>query len=177
MHSYTQKVSELSIKTIHYQKIVFIQPWQKKIINKAKQYLTLSSSINGRKDIRPYSFSSAPLFDATLEVSMKGVKSGVVSNHIVSKLAVGHLIEITEPMANLLLNNELKVVSTLPEATQYSNSSRFGFRLTLRTRDAVNTQMLEQQLEEKKTVRDILFGCNLLRQPAYAKANIIKTKR
>lgn len=102
MKNYTLKVQEVKRETDDTVTICFKQPGLKKIKYLAGQYLTLQFRINGRRYIRPYSFSSSPLIDSTLNVTIKRVHGGIVSNHINDHVKVDDVIEVQEPLGDFI---------------------------------------------------------------------------
>lgn len=100
MKQYTLTIQEIRKETEDTITICFKQPGLRKIKYHAGQYITLILRINGRKYARPYSFSSAPSVDSTLEVTVKRVPNGVVSNYINTELKVGDVVEVLEPMGD-----------------------------------------------------------------------------
>jgi ring-1,2-phenylacetyl-CoA epoxidase subunit PaaE len=106
MVNYSLKIVDIRVETPDTKTIVFKQPGLKKIKYLAGQYLTLIFRINGRKYVRPYSFSSAPIIDTSLEITVKRVPGGIVSNHIIDCLNVGDIVEVMEPMGDFVLRDE-----------------------------------------------------------------------
>lgn len=105
MNTYTLKVISIKKETEDTITICFKQPALRKIKYKSGQYLTLIFRINGRRYIRPYSFSSAPLFDSELEITVKRIPNGIVSNHIHDIVQVGDSIEVMSPMGDFVYNS------------------------------------------------------------------------
>lgn len=102
MNTFTLKVIELKKETNDAVTVCFKQPGLKKIKYLPGQYLTLIFRINGRRYIRPYSLSSAPLVDANLEVTIKRVPGGIISNHIIDMLKVDDIVEMMQPMGDFM---------------------------------------------------------------------------
>lgn len=106
MKNYTLKVQEIRKETNDTVTICFKQPGLKKIKYLAGQYLTLQFRINGRRYIRPYSFSSTPVVDSTLDVTVKRVPGGIVSNYINDTIKVDDVIEVQEPLGDFIFNSD-----------------------------------------------------------------------
>jgi len=103
MFVYALKVVDLKKEASDTVTVCFKQPGLKKIKYLPGQYLTLIFRINGRRYIRPYSFSSAPGIDDNLEVTIKRVQGGIVSNHINDKLTIGDMVEVMNPLGDFTL--------------------------------------------------------------------------
>ncbi|CAM4109665.1 ring-1,2-phenylacetyl-CoA epoxidase subunit PaaE [Pedobacter westerhofensis] len=104
--NYTLKVAECRLETEDTVTICFKQPGLKKIKYLSGQYLTLIFRINGRRYIRPYSFSSCPEVDNYLEITVKRVPRGIVSNHILDTIKPGDSIEVMSPMGDFIFKDK-----------------------------------------------------------------------
>lgn len=102
MKTYTLNIINIKRETENTVTLCFKQPGLKKIKYLSGQYLTLIFRINGRRYLRPYSFSSAPTVDAFLEVTIKRAPNGIVSNYINDSVAIGDSIEVLQPMGNFI---------------------------------------------------------------------------
>ncbi len=113
MKQYTLTIQEIRNETKDSITVCFKQPGLRKVKYLAGQYVTLFFRIDERRYARPYSFSSAPSFDDTLNVTVKRVPEGIVSNYINNVLKVGDVIEVLEPMGDFTFD------STKPEIPIY----------------------------------------------------------
>jgi ring-1,2-phenylacetyl-CoA epoxidase subunit PaaE len=106
---YTLTIQSIIEETKDSITLCFKQPVLRKIKYQAGQYITLIVRINGRKYARPYSFSSAPSVDSLLEITIKRVSHGIVSNYINDYVKVNDTIEVMEPMGDFtfdILNSQ-----------------------------------------------------------------------
>lgn len=113
MKNYTLKVQEIRRETEDTVTLCFKQPGLKKIKYSAGQYLTLQFRINGRRYIRPYSFSSAPSIDSTLDVTVKRVPRGIVSNYINDYIKIDDVIEVQEPLGDFIFEKNESINSVV----------------------------------------------------------------
>ncbi|OXA81428.1 ring-1,2-phenylacetyl-CoA epoxidase subunit PaaE [Flavobacterium aquidurense] len=113
MKNYTLKVQQIIKETEDTITLCFKQPGLKKVKYLAGQYLTLQFRINGRRYIRPYSFSSTPTIDSTLNVTVKRVPGGIVSNYINDNVKVDDVIEVQEPLGDFIFEEEESVKSVV----------------------------------------------------------------
>jgi ring-1,2-phenylacetyl-CoA epoxidase subunit PaaE len=102
MVTYTLKIVAIIRETADTCTICFKQPGLKKIKYLPGQYVTVVVNINGRKYKRPYSLSSAPGIDATINITVKRLERGVVSSHLVDIVKEGDMLEVMEPMGNFV---------------------------------------------------------------------------
>src|ERR687891_730202 len=69
----------------------------------AGQFLTFRVRIDGATHLRCYSMSSSPAVDEELQVTVKRVPDGVVSNWMLDTLGPGHVVEATCPAGVFVL--------------------------------------------------------------------------
>ena len=100
---YSLKIVAIRKETDDTVTLSFKQPGLKKVKYQSGQYLTLIFRINGRRYIRPYSFSSTFGIDPTLDVTIKRVPGGIVSNHILDVVKEGDSVEVMEPMGDFIV--------------------------------------------------------------------------
>ncbi len=74
-----------------------------KIGYKPGQFMTLHVPIAGDIHKRAYSFSSSPYTDKDLEVTIKRVENGLVSNYIHDALNIGDKLEIDKPTGSFFV--------------------------------------------------------------------------
>jgi 3-ketosteroid 9alpha-monooxygenase subunit B len=63
----------------------------------AGQFLTFRVPVDGQQHLRSYSMSSSPAVDADLQVTVKRVPGGLVSNEMIDTLGPGDVVEATRP--------------------------------------------------------------------------------
>jgi ferredoxin-NADP reductase len=72
-------------------------------VYRAGQFVTFRLEVSGEEEQRSYSMSSTPGVDPDLQVTVKRVPNGLVSNWLVDNVQVGDSIEISEPSGLFVL--------------------------------------------------------------------------
>lgn len=104
--TYTLKIVGKRNETNDTVTLCFKQPVFKKVKYLPGQFLSVIARINGRRYIRPYSFSSCPGVDELLEITVKKVTNGIVSNYLNDVVKVGDSIEVMPPMGDFVYRQD-----------------------------------------------------------------------
>ncbi|UZO81068.1 ferredoxin--NADP reductase [Aquimarina sp. ERC-38] len=82
-----------------------------KVKYKAGQFLTVKIPIENKIEKRAYSFSSSPVTDKFLQITVKKVKEGLVSTYICDQLRVGQKLEIEKPAGSFYVDSDKKATN------------------------------------------------------------------
>ncbi|MEP1487387.1 MAG: ferredoxin--NADP reductase [Algibacter sp.] len=74
-----------------------------KLSYKPGQFLTIHASIDDKIHKRAYSFSSNPVTDKDLKITIKRVEKGLVSNYVHDHLKIGDKLEIDKPAGSFFV--------------------------------------------------------------------------
>ncbi|MBU3821637.1 ferredoxin--NADP reductase [Flavobacteriaceae bacterium XHP0103] len=83
-----------------------------KLSYKPGQFLTIHVPINGQVHKRAYSFSSSPLVDKDLKITVKRVENGLVSNYLHDTIKVGDRFEVDKPMGSFMVQPDKNNTNT-----------------------------------------------------------------
>ncbi len=86
--------------------------WVSHFIYQAGQHLVLKFDIGGQEVRRSYSLNSSPYYNEPLQITVKRVKDGLVSNYINSTLSVGDTIEVMPPQGRFYATIEANAYKT-----------------------------------------------------------------
>jgi ferredoxin-NADP reductase len=73
---------------------------------RAGQFVTLRTQVNGNSELRSYSMSSAPRIDSDLQVTVKRVAGGLVSNWLIGNVRAGDRIDVSAPTGSFVLPDD-----------------------------------------------------------------------
>jgi ring-1,2-phenylacetyl-CoA epoxidase subunit PaaE len=148
IHFETLKIQAITDETPQAYTLKMEMPADEKFHNYLPgQYLTLKLTVNGEELRRSYSLSSTPKLDNTLNVTIKRVEDGRVSNYIKDKLKAGDTIEAMPPMGNF---------SITPNATANNHYILIGAGSGI----TPLMSMLRAVLDEEANSRVSLWYCN-----------------
>ncbi|MDH5400249.1 MAG: FAD-binding oxidoreductase, partial [Cyclobacteriaceae bacterium] len=104
-HYFNLRVKEVVQETQDAITIRFEKP-DKEITYRPGQFLTLILNIEGKEVRRSYSFSSSPIVDDHMAITVKRVKNGLVSNYLADNMCAGEELRIMEPMGHFVLDEK-----------------------------------------------------------------------
>ena len=96
------KVKEVIQQTSEAVTIKFKKPFFKKIEYKPGQFLTVEVDLNGTKERRAYSLSSAINIDSELQVTVKKVANGTVSKYMNNNVKAGDVLTVIPPLGKFV---------------------------------------------------------------------------
>ncbi len=106
MKFYSLKIKEVQPETNEAVVVTLEKPEGNIFDYKAGQYLTFKVYIQGQQHRRAYSLCSAPNLDKDLQVCVKRVHNGLVSNYINQSWHKGDIIEVLPPNGNFCVKTE-----------------------------------------------------------------------
>ncbi|MBB6461454.1 ferredoxin--NADP reductase [Flammeovirga kamogawensis] len=182
MNQYTLKVKEVVNETADTVTIKFKQPLFKKVQYQSGQFLTIVSTIDDKKVRRSYSMSSTPLLDTTVDITVKRIEGGLVSNYLNDNVKNGDALEVSEPLGQFTFEPDKEVsrnlifwgagsgitplFSMIKSALFFENSSKVTLVYGNRNEDSI---IFKEQLEElKKKFEDRLEIVHVLSRPSTA---------
>jgi len=106
MKFHTLKIKDLQPETSDALVVTLEKPEGKVFNYKAGQYLTFKVFIQGKQHRRAYSLCSSPNLDSDLQVCIKKVPNGLVSNFVSQTWHKGDTIEVLPPNGNFCVETE-----------------------------------------------------------------------
>mgnify|MGYP001198384688 CR=1 FL=1 len=99
---YQLEVASVNRETANAVSITFVVPpnVQEMFRYKSGQYLTIRLFINGEEHRRSYSLSSSPALNEPMQIVVKQVRQGIVSQWLNTELRAGMTLDVYPPMGN-----------------------------------------------------------------------------
>ncbi|RVU32364.1 ferredoxin--NADP reductase [Neptunomonas marina] len=97
MRFFNMQISALDKLTSHGLRITLKPPRYPEFHYEPGQFVIIETKIKGEVYQRAYSLSSSPITDRALQLMVKRIPGGVVSNHLHKHMKVGEYLRISEP--------------------------------------------------------------------------------
>ena len=106
MKFHSLKIKDLQLETPDALLVTFEKPEGNTFQYKAGQYLTFKFFIQGKQHRRAYSLCSSPTLDKDLQVCIKKIANGLVSNYVFQSWHKGDVVEVLPPNGNFCVETE-----------------------------------------------------------------------